>query len=241
VRLVSSELLKLWTTRRTVAGLVLALTAIVALGSIGTLASTDGPPTQQTVRDVLSVTGFTDVFALILGVLVVTWEYRHDTITQTFLLEPRRERVIGAKSIAAMLTGVLLAVAALVFVIVLAYIWIGGDPGISFGGSVWERAARGIASAALYGALGVGIGALIRSQALAIVVVFVFFLVVEPLVNGLYDTVGRYLPGSALTQLAGESSDQTSLSTAAAVPVSIAWVVGIVAVAAVLTVRRDVT
>ena len=40
--------------------------------------------------------------------------------------------------------------------------------------------------------------------------VFVWFLIVEPLVSGLYDTVGRgYLPGAALTQLAGQSGRAT--------------------------------
>ena len=91
MRLFSSELLKLRTTPRTVLGLLLAFLAIVLIGTVGTITSAD-PVQQTTLEDVESIVEFGDVIALILGVLVITWEYRHDTITGTFLVEPRRER-----------------------------------------------------------------------------------------------------------------------------------------------------
>ena len=191
--------------------------------------------------DVQSVAGFADVVALILGVLVMTWEYRHDTITETFLVEPRRERVVVSKALAAMITGAVLAAAAVALALAIAYGWIGDEPLVSFGSEVWERGGRMIASSAIYGAIGVGIGAIIRGQALAIVLVFVWFLIVEPLVSGLYDQVGRYLPGAALTQLAGQSGSDAHLSTGPAVGMALLYLVGFVGVGAYLTVRRDVT
>ena len=39
------------------------------------------------------------------GILLVTNEYRHGTVMTTFLAEPRRERVLGAKLVVALLTG----------------------------------------------------------------------------------------------------------------------------------------
>lgn len=236
-----AELLKLRTTPRTVIGLTLPLLAIVILGTVGNITSSHDSNPGATLHDILEPTGFADVIAMILGILIVTWEFRHDTITGTFLVEPRRERVIGAKTAAAMLTGALLALVAVGLALAIAFVWIGGDPGISFNGDVWERAARQVPSSALYGAMGVGLGAIVRGQALAIVLGFVWFLVVEPLINGLYDQVGRYLPGRVLSQLAGSSTGEAHIATALAVALSIAYAVAIVAVGAFLTVRRDVT
>ncbi len=85
-------------------------------------------------------------------------------------------------------------------------------------------------------------GAIVRGQALAIVLSFIWVLIVEPLVVGLYDTVGRYLPGQVLGELAGETGGHNAhIATGAAVALSFAYVVGIVLVGAGLTVRRDVT
>jgi hypothetical protein len=238
MRLVNSELLKLRTTPRTVLGLLLALLAIVVIGTVGTITGAD-PVHQGTLEDVESVVEFSDVIALILGVLVMTWEYRHDTITETFLIEPRRERVVTAKAVAAMITGALLALASLVVSLAIAYVWIGDK--VSFDGDIWANGGRLVASAAIYGALGVGVGAIVRGQALAIVLVFVWFLIVEPLVKGLYDEVGRYLPGSVLTEVAAQSSNEAHLSIGPAVGVAILYLVAFVGVGAFLTVRRDVT
>jgi len=41
------------------------------------------------------------LFAIIVGITIVTTEFRHGTVTPTFLAEPHRERVLFAKAIAA--------------------------------------------------------------------------------------------------------------------------------------------
>ena len=241
MRLFRAELLKLRTTPRTVVGLVLPLLGIVILGAVGNITSAHGEDYSRTLHDILDVLGFADVIALILGVLVMTWEFRHDTITETFLVEPRRERVIGAKTAAAMLTGALIAAAAAAVALGIAAVWIGGDAGVSFDSSVWERALRQLPSSALFGAIGVGLGAIVRGQALAIVLAFVWFLIVEPLVGNLYDQVGRYLPGQVLSELAGASGNDVHVAVGPAVVLSIAYTLAIVGAGAFLTLRRDVT
>ena len=238
MRLVNSELLKLRTTPRTVLGLLLALLAIVVIGTIGTIHGAD-PVNQATLEDVESVVEFTDVIAVILGVLVITWEYRHDTITETFLIEPRRERVVIAKAVAAMVTGAVLALASLVVSLGIAFVWIGEK--VSFDGHIWGTGGRLIASAAIYGALGVGVGAIVRGQALAIVLVFVWLLIVESLLKSYFEEEGRFLPGSVLTQVAGESTNEVHLATGPAVGMAMLYLVAFVGVGAFLTVRRDVT
>ena len=54
------------------------------------------------------------ILVLLLGVTVTAGEYRHGTITATFLVTPVRERVLVAKLIAALLLGFAFAVAGVV-------------------------------------------------------------------------------------------------------------------------------
>ena len=96
MRLLRAELLKLRTTPRTVVGLILPLLAIVVLGAVGNI--TGQHEASTVVSDILDVAGFANIIAIVLGVLIVTWEFRHNTIAGTFMVEPRRERVIAAKT-----------------------------------------------------------------------------------------------------------------------------------------------
>jgi ABC-2 type transport system permease protein len=237
MRLIRAELIKLATTPRTVLGLIVPLFAIVVLGVVGNI--TGSHEADHVIGDILDVTAFAGIIALILGILMVTWEYRHNTIAGTFMVEPRRERVVAAKSAAALVTGAVLAVVAIALALTVSYAWIGGDPGVSF--DVWGHAARIAAGAALWGAIGVGVGAIVRGQALAIVLSLIWLLIAEPLVTGLYDQVGRYLPGQVLDQLQGTGGHDTHAATGVAVALSLAYTLAIVLAGAGLTVRRDVT
>ncbi len=54
--------------------------------------------------------GFTVELTLVLGVIIVTSEYRHKTITPSYLVEPRRGRNVTAKLIASLLAGAMLGI-----------------------------------------------------------------------------------------------------------------------------------
>jgi ABC-2 type transport system permease protein len=247
VRLLYAETLKVRTAPRTLIGLLLALVGLMVLGSGSTAASAEESPLQLSFveYDLLGIPPIATIFSLMVGILVVTWEYRHGTITQTFLAEPRRERVIGAKLALSFLAGAALAVLAIVAVLVVARFWVE----IGLEREHWELIGRIVLGAALWGIFGCGLGALVQSQVGAIVIAFVWFLVAEPLLGFQFDRMGDYLPGAVLDRLLDNSVTTTEsgerpdfaldLSAAALLAAGYAVLLGAAGIASAL--RRDVS
>ena len=123
--LVRSELLKIRTTRAWWAYLIVIvlLTGIGTAGSIGSAEIADRS-TLSFQLDLVSTAGLSVLIAIILGITIVTTEFRHGTVTPTFLAEPRRERVILSKAIAAVVVAIGFALLALVVVAVVAIPWL---------------------------------------------------------------------------------------------------------------------
>ena len=111
--LVRSELLKIRTTR----GWCAYLAVIVLLVGIA-VAGRHRAPRRTLERSTLDfqlglvdLAGIAALLAIILGITIVTTEFRHGTITPTLLAEPRRERVLAAKAVAETLVARLLRAA----------------------------------------------------------------------------------------------------------------------------------
>jgi hypothetical protein len=89
---------------------------------------------------------------------------------------------------------------------------------------------RNLVVAALVGALGVGIGAIVRNQVVAIVGVLLIALIFEPLLYNLVSDVGRYAPTAGapggITKInpVGEYEDPELLTTGVAVLVMFGWI-----------------
>ena len=153
-------------------------TVLLASGTIPGAAESIGEGQLQNpefITTVLSQAGTGALFALILGVIAMTGEYRHMTITATFLAEPRRGRVVAAKMAlyavlgAAMAVVVVAGVAVATYATLLPFDHTPLTPAMV--GRVFVGAVIGMA---LYAVLGVSIGALIRSQVTAIIAVVVY-------------------------------------------------------------------
>jgi ABC-2 type transport system permease protein len=243
VRLLYAELLKIRTAPRTTLGLVLGLLLLVGLGSAATASDADSSPFASATAssDVITTAAFGVVFALILGVLIVTWEYRHGTITQTFLATPRRERVIGAKIAIAFLSGGILAAAALAVALIVASFWISLD----LDRGQWELLGRVLLAAALWGVLGAGLGAVLQSQVGAIVTAFVWFLVAEPLLGAAVDvltdvSIADYLPGAVIDRLHNVDDPNYPYGLWVGVLLAVSYAAGFAVLGIVSAVRRDV-
>lgn len=209
--LLRSELLKLRTVWST--WVLLAITAAVTAGLTTLVAfvprrhETDvlfptrgGAPWYDLVFSVMAVS--IDL-ALVLGVIMITGEHRHKTVTPTFLAEPRRGRVAAAKLVLACAGGLTVAVVAGVVGLLFGLGTVAGDMApagrmLTEFRHVWPGVA---AAAVLFGAYGVGLGALLKNQAVAIVVGLGVTAIVEPIVVAAAPSVGRWFPSSAAQAL----------------------------------------
>jgi ABC-2 type transport system permease protein len=152
------------------------------------------------------------LFAALLGAMSITAEIRHGTIRPTFLVTPWRGRVVAAKVSASILIGAgfgLLAGAVAAAVGTAALRARGIDLQLD-GGDYALLLAGGAAAAALWAAIGVGLGAVVRHQVPALVGLCVWVLFVENLlvgdIAGVGD-VGRLLPGNAGRAISGQDPD----------------------------------
>ncbi len=248
IALVRAEVLKLRTTRVFFA-LCAAAMAFSVLGVVaGILTAGDsGSPalgTSAAARNIFGSGGQASLFALIVGILAVTGELRHGTITQTFLVTPRRTRMVTAKLIAMLLAGAVVGLLATAVTVVVAWPWLAAkDVSVSlFSSDVGLVMLAVIADTALFAVIGVGVGALIRNQVAAVVGALVWEFVVEPLLVGLLPSVGRWLPSGAARGLTQETLSSGSLLPVwGAAAVLVAYGLAFAAVGAQLLVRRDVT
>lgn len=211
-RLLRSETFKLRTVWST--WLLLGITAVLVAGLTVLIAFI--PHNRQDVTVLFPARGsapwFDTVFsvmstavdlALVLGVIMITGEYRHKTVTPTFLAEPQRGRVATAKLTVAAGAGVVIAVIAGVVGLLFGFGVVGGGYGnvgrmLTEYRHIWPGVA---AASVLFAVYGVGLGALLKNQAVAIVVGLGFSAIVEPIVVAAAPSVGRWLPSSAARAL----------------------------------------
>jgi ABC-type transport system involved in multi-copper enzyme maturation permease subunit len=150
------------------------------------------------------------LFAALLGALSITSEVRHGTISSTFLVTPRRGRVVAAKVWVSILIGAGFGVAAgaIAAGVGTAALRARGIDVQLDGGDYGLLVAGAGAAGALWAAIGVGVGALVRNQVPTLIGICAWLLFVEGLLagdiaGGLGD-VGRFLPGMAAAAISGQ-------------------------------------
>lgn len=153
------------------------------------------------------------VFPLLIGTLMVTSEFRHKTLTPTFLAVPRRGTALWAKVLVGILMGAIFGVVAVVATLVPSAALLAGfglDTALS-SADTWTLVGRCVVALAIWVLIGIGVGTLVRNQVAAVVIVLAFTQFIEPIartagafVDGL-DQVTRYLPGAASDALVGSS------------------------------------
>lgn len=210
------ELLKLRTTRMWPGMLALGsgftvLVAVTESARSGTGGIVPSLATYAGQRDILTTTGFGLLAAMIYGTTVVTGELRHKTITDTYLDQPGRVRVLAAKVIVAGLTGTLFGLLAAAITTVAAAGFTAGR-GYHFdysAATVARYGAGAVAGAALLAAIGAALGALLRSQIAVVIVVFAWAFAIEALLGAVAKPLAPYLPVVAANTMAGANGRAT--------------------------------
>lgn len=243
--LIRAEVLKLCTVRGP--WLVLAAGPLLVIAGISGLVVSGGdlsdPATQAKA---LAHVGLTAIFALAFGILAVAGEYRHKTITDTYLSTPARGPVIGAKLVVYALFGTLAAlVSTLVALGVAAAWWSGKGAPFAWGDTaMWITIGGGIAWNAAFAAMGVGLGALIRNLTGAIAAALAWIALVEAIVGQLIGNLARWLPfyaGQALGAGGKAMLPEALLPRWGAALVLAAYTAAFAVSAVTISVRRDVS
>jgi len=183
------------------------------------------PAGAAAIVDSLVTSGqfFSVLVAMLLGVQVVTSEIAQRTATVTFLVTPRRERVVVAKLAAAGAIGALFWLITTTLNAVVTPIFVASQHlgAAQFGPDVVRSILLGLLAFVLWAAFGVGLGAVVRNQVAAVVAgiaVYVgSFAVVELIFHGLYDAYHQsWLLG--LPVIAPSVASQVMLTPAPAFP-----------------------
>ena len=208
IRLTRVELLKIRTTR-TAYGLIAAAALLTALLAAGHASAAGGSQLASSagLSAEVTLTGWAMLFAMLMGVMVASGEFRHSTATVTYLACPRRSRVLAAKAAAAAAAGAIFGLtgAAIATGIGLGVTASRGEP-ITLSAATLVRDDLGaVIGAALLAALAVAVGSLIRSQVAGVVGVLIWSLLIEPIIGSLFTSIQPYLPYAAATTLAGAS------------------------------------
>jgi ABC-2 type transport system permease protein len=242
-----SELLKQRTTRTSLAllawmvGLDVLVVALHVLSFGVDDLSRDG--NQMKILGLGTLIGA--LFAALLGAMSITGEFRTGTIRPTFLVTPRRTRVVAAKVTASMLAGlgVGLVAAALTAGVETAGLAARGIDIELGSGDYVQLLAGGALAGALFAAIGVGVGAAVRNQVATVVGLCVWLLFLEPLLLGDVPSAAKYAPEASAGAIAGAIQSQiadTLVAPGLGVVLLVAYAGLAAAAGSVLITRRDV-
>ncbi|MGF3053112.1 ABC transporter permease [Microbacterium sp. YY-03] len=194
------------------------------------------------------------IFPILLGVLLVTGEFRHHALIPTFLATPKRGTVLVAKLVTGAIVGAALgivAVAATVGTAAGVFAATGQDPELTTTDNL-AMMGRMVLAFVLWTWVGLGLGSIVRNQVAAIVIALVFTQLVEPLVRTAaafapaIEPAARYLPSAASDTLVGSNfyvmlgaSGEAQEWWVGAVILAV-YAVALTIIGAVTTWRRDV-
>jgi ABC-2 type transport system permease protein len=192
------------------------------------------------------------LLTLVIGIMQIGSEYRHKTITSTFLATPRRVRVMVAKVVSLLGSG---AFYGLVFVV--GSVGVGATvlsvrslPAFPETGPIVRTLALSLLVLGLWALIGLGAGILIPNQVAALLVAVGVAWIVEPIAGVVLNNwswgadIARFFPSQAtgaIVQSVSGTPGADPLSWWGGALVLIGYAAVLAGVGSALTVRRDVT
>jgi ABC-2 type transport system permease protein len=249
IRLVRAEFVKLRTTQVWF-WLLLAAVAVTVVFVVASLAPHDAIKTDEDIYNVFTGGGTAYIVAFVLGALGVTTEFRYQTITSTVLATPSRWAIVSAKMIAYAIVGALYALICVIIQVAIALPWFSSKGiDVSLSSPHIPRTLLGVfAVVAIFGIVGLGFGALVRNQIVAVTVGVIWLLILNGVLSIIpgvrviypYTPVGAV---DAIFRVVGDRTENqvTLLPAAVAVLVLIGYAVVFAVGGAAVTMNRDIT
>ncbi|MDF8265095.1 ABC transporter permease subunit [Luteipulveratus flavus] len=264
---IRSELRKIFTTRLwwgmaiPIVLLAAGVTALLAATSEPEKANPDlGVPamsqTQFAINTYTGAVGLGYLLTMCVGIVAIGSEYRHQTITSTFLAVPHRTRVMAAKVVALLVTG---AFYGLLFVVaaVAAGAAVLSSRGLSTFGegfAVPRALLLMLLVLGLWALIGLGAGILIPNQVAALMIMVGIAWILEPILGGVLasqdwgEGVSKFFPSRATQAMLSQQSTGINdsvpverLSWPAGALVLLAYSALLAGIGTWLTTRRDVS
>lgn len=234
--LMSGEWIKLLSQRSTYWTMGLAAGAIIAMAAT---AGSGGGGTAKLMTASTAGVAAAQFAVMLLGVLVVSGEFRTGQIRSTFTADPRRTRVMAAKALVVACSAfavTVVSVEAAMVVLLVPHFTLPGLWALVSIDTVLRLVGAGLAMA-FVGILSVAVAAALRRTGLAIIGVLVVLLALPGITvilpQGLFGSVSSYLPASVSSSLYAAPGGvaggaMTSFSTA---PALASWLALVLAVA----------
>jgi hypothetical protein len=202
--LIASELRKLTSTTTTwvmtAIGVVMVLIGAGFFLFMPEVGLGDFHGTDAQISIFVDQVGGTSFIVLVVALLSVTTEFRHGTIGRTLQITPSRTRTLVGKAVAGTLYAMGFLVIGLVAIAVLLLVRAMTEGvGLSVGPMTLTAVWYAFVGLALTAWFGVAVGALLRSQVVALTATLVWLFVLEQAFLGLAPAVGRWLPFNALS------------------------------------------
>ena len=233
-------------------GMLLGAMALAALGVVAQIASNGVRgnislplSAAATQRSIAASASSAYLFSVVVGIILITTEFRHFTSRPTFLIEPRRGLVIVAKLIVAAFVGIIYGVACAALTAAIMAPWLGAM-GITIHwveDGVLLSMLGDLVVIAVFAVVGIGVGVLVRNQIAAVIGALVYLFVLEPLIDiiPVVKNAYPYLPGAAAGAITGASRGNLShLDLVQGGLVLLGWGLLFAGCGWLLTIRRDI-
>lgn len=252
LNLIKSEVLKIRSTQVWfwMLVLVIAITVAATLGSVLTIDSST-PASQVNYFSVWTNFGVAGVALLVLGLLGLTTEFRHKTITPTLLATPGRWRLLIGKALAYVAFAIPYGIVCLLVNLITALICLNakGLP-VHFTDGAPAGMVRNFVALIMLAFFGLGLGALIRNQAAGMVVGILYLSLLNIFFAGIPGLRKVYLfePAGAFNAFTSRDRDNYGLphdvvhiSPGVGGLILLAWCLVLLVAGGYLSLNRDIS
>lgn len=196
--------------QRSTYGILAGACAIAVISTISVIATTQLPrreflfklTDEATMQTAVATTTAGYIFALIIGIVMSTAEFRHSTAVATYLAQPHRRTVMVAKMIVASVVGVVVQFVSTAVGMAANLLYVQRYAHYALPFDTYVRIMAGsVLVGAVLAVMGVAVGSLIRSQVVAIMVSLLWLQLIEGLLVVFADWLGKWSIRGAITSV----------------------------------------